>query len=346
MIFNDENLKPKGFIDKETILKYVTEEQIFELVFGFQPKEYDYVVSPFRNDVNPGCWFQYYPSGKLKFTDFGSEIFIKGVRMINIDCFDAVQFYYKLDSLYETLLFIKKHLINNKELPELENNVSNIKKIKRKTEITIETRDFDNRDKIFWEKYGISKQNLIEDKVFPIKRVKICSKKGDFFIRFYDSAYCYTDFEEGRKKIYRPYQKGRDRFITSCNQNDIGGINKLPLFGKSLVITKSYKDYRVLKNQGLTVIWFQNEGMIPTLDILLPLCKRFNYITVFFDNDETGLKESEKLMNLINSYYPGKSSLIHLPIELLNQNIKDASDLIKHKGRRELINFLNENKVL
>lgn len=344
MIFNYSENEKRGFIDKDDILKYVSEEDIFELVFGFKPKEFDYVISPFRKDNSAGCWFQYYPSGKLKFTDFGSQIYIRGVKMINIDCFDAVQFYFKLGGLYKTLQFIKKHLIDGKDLPKME-YILNEKKIeKRKVKILFDIRDFDIRDEMFWKKYGISKQNLIDDKVFPIKRFKVVnSKKGDFSSRIYDICYAYTDFEDGRKKLYRPYQKGKGKFLSTCNQNDIGGFNHLPKFGNKLIITKSYKDYRVLKNQELNVVWFQNEGMIPTNDYLLPLCKRFDNIVIFFDNDNTGKEVGEKISNLINSHFPGKSKFIHLPDELLESKIKDPSDLIHKKGLQVLIEFLNNN---
>ena len=63
----------RGFINKKKILEYVSEEQIFELVFGFEPVECEYVESPFRDDRNPGCWFQYCPSGKLRFVDFANS---------------------------------------------------------------------------------------------------------------------------------------------------------------------------------------------------------------------------------------------------------------------------------
>ena len=52
MIFNYSEDEKRGFIDKDDILKYVSEEDIFELVFGFKPKEFDYVTSPFRNDIS------------------------------------------------------------------------------------------------------------------------------------------------------------------------------------------------------------------------------------------------------------------------------------------------------
>lgn len=345
-IFNQDTTG-KGFIDKDELLKYVTEEDIFELVFGFKPQEYDYVTSPFREDKNAGCWFQYSLAGKLRFVDFGSQIYVRGNRMVNIDCFDAVQHYFKLSNYYQTLKFIKKSLINGKNLPEIPEKQSGKSKIsKSKVDILFTPRQFDLSDKNFWfNKYEIFKENLVEDKVFPVFDFKVLGTKfGDYSVTTRSLTYCYTDFASGNKKIYRPEEK--KRFYTNCNQNDIGGIRFLPDSGNHLIITKSYKDYRVLKNQGLTVIWFQNEGMYPSLDILLPLCYRFDRVTILFDNDSIGIETSQKLVSIINSYIPGKANYIHIPFELLSQGIKDPSDFIYNKGRQQLINFLIQNKLL
>lgn len=344
---SDDSIERKGFIDKDTILKYVSEEDIFELVFGFKPKEFDYVYSPFREDKNnPGCWFQYYPSGKLKFTDFGSQIYINGKKMINIDCFDAVQIFFKLTNLYFTLKFIKKHLIEGKELPQ-RNEVNFIQRKKKETRILFDVRQFENKDAQYYKRYEISSQNLIDDKVFAVKRFKVInSKHGDFSTRTYDLCYAHTDFEDGRMKLHRPQQKGKNRFLTTCNQNDIYGINSLPPYGDILMIKKSYKDYRVIKNQGLSTIGFQNEGMIPTNDILFPICKRFRRIVVFFDNDPTGIEASMKVAQHINSNFPGIASAIHLDTNLLQYEISDPSDLIHKKGKPILTEFLKKNKIL
>lgn len=346
MFDTNDDIKRKEFINKDDIFKYVSEEDIFELVFGYKPKEYDYVRSPFRNDNSPGCWFQYYPSGKLKFIDFGSQIYIRGKKMINIDCFDAVQIFFNLTNLYATLKFIKKHLIEGKELPERK-EVTFIQRIKREVTILFDVRPFNLKDAQYYKRYEISSQNLVDDKVFAVKRFKLLNaKNGDYSSRTYDLCYAHTDFEGGRIKLHRPQQKGKYRFITNCNQNDIYGINKLVDYGDLLVITKSYKDYRVLKNQGLNVIGFHNEGMIPSNDVLFPILKRFKYIVVFFDNDTTGIETGQKVSNHINSHFPGKSSTIHLDTELLNDGISDPSDLIHKKGKETLTKFLKENKLL
>lgn len=344
-IFNRNNIEESGFISKENIFKYVSEEDIYEIVFGFKPKEFDYVTSPFREDSTPGCWFQYSYSGKLSFVDFSSKIYAKGQRMIRIDCFDAVKEFFNLPNLYQTLVFIKKHLIDGKNLPEREVKSSKKPLVAKETEILISARGFTLEDKEFWQdRYGISKENLMEDRVFPVQQFKIInSAKGDFSLTVREPTYCFTDFKENRKKIYRPFQKRKNRFLSNCKKSDIGGIRFLPEKGQNLIITKSYKDYRVLKNQGLTVVWFQNEGMYPDLGILLTLCKRFDFITIFFDNDLTGKEASKNLEDIINSYLPGRATRIFLPEE---SKCKDPSDFIHLKGRNSLLNFLIQKKLL
>ena len=342
-----DKVEEKGFISKEKILKYVSEEDIFKLVFGYKPVEYEYVTSPFREDTRPGCWFSRdYDTGKLRFVDFGNSEIINGVNMINIDCFDAVMIYYDLPNFYKALEFIYDKLIVNKNLSE----INKPKKIKRVTKgnviIEADTRPFNKIDARFWSSYGISSDNLIEDKVFAIKRFYLYNtRRGDIVKRVGNLSYIFTDFDNGKKKIYMPLKKQK-RFITNLTANDIGGIKQIPNHGKLLVISKSYKDYRVLKNHNVTNIWFQNEGMIPSNKILINLAMRFDNIIIFFDNDEPGIKASKKLVAKINTMFPEKAKTLHLPIEWFNQyRVKDPSDVYKKMGKKNLIKFIDDNKI-
>lgn len=334
-----DEVEELGYISKDKLLEYVTEEDIFELVFHFKPVEFEYVTSPLRHDTNPGCWFERdITTGKLQFRDFGD-----GNKPL--DCFDVVQQYFKLPNFYKTLDFVKKALIDGKGVkadikhirPKIKREVAK----KTKLKILIRTRPFNNADRKFWQPYGITKNQLIEDKVFPISHFKmIGAKKGDVSIKPKKVSYAYTEFDKEMKKVYQPYMKKKFKFATNCDQNAVGGIKKLPPFGRQLIITKSYKDYRVLKNQGLNCIWFQNEGQIPSLEILLNLASRFDSIIVFFDNDETGIEAADKVVNLINEHVPGKARRICLNISMLRFGIKDPADLHKKKGRKMLTDFL------
>ena len=110
-----------------------------------------------------------------------------------------------------------------------------------------------------------------------------------------------------------------------------------------LIITKSYKDYRVLKNQGLNVCWFQNEGQVPNRLILEELIKHKSKILVWFDNDTTGIGASNLVKDIINYIKPNLACSVVLDPKLLNVGIKDPSDLLKKKGKKELEIFINKN---
>tara|TARA_R110002020_G_scaffold148076_5_gene323917 strand:- start:479 stop:1531 length:1053 start_codon:yes stop_codon:yes gene_type:complete len=339
---NNDDVESSGFIDKDKILSLITEERIFELVFGIQPKEYEYVTSPFREDENPNCWFEVDEKGTLRFIDYANPRIIKGIRMKSVDCFDAVMVYYNLSSFFKTLEFISDKLLKGKPKPT-KPVVRRKPREKRIVEIFIKPRDFNAKDAKFWKAYEISRQNLIDDKVFAVgKSIMLNTKSGDYSKTHSQLSYAYTGFKDNRVKIYSPYMS-KGKFLTNCRADDVGELDSLIDEDEILVISKSYKDCRVLKNQGLNSIWFQNEGMMPNDEILADLGSRFEYIIVFFDNDTAGIEAAKVVVARINSLYPGKSFYIHLPLELIKYKIKDPSDLIKEKGKVALIKFLEKN---
>lgn len=337
--FNDDVVPRSGYLSKEEILDYVSEEDIFELVFGYKPEENDRVCSPLRADFSPGAEFIRVTSGRLLFVDWADT-----VRSHN-DCFDTVQRYYNLPNFYQTLIFVKDHLIQGKSLIKIDTG----KKVlmpreKKKTEIYFESRAYLISDKIYWERYQITKQQLLEDRVMPVSKYRIDTKdKGTFVSIAHTPCYAYTDFASTNKKLYFPYRKGHKRFLTNCSKNDIGGINHIDLDDNQLIITKSYKDYRVLKNQGYNTIWFQNEGMFPDDEYLVQMIEYFEDIIIFFDNDETGILAAYKLKVKLESLNANSVFIFHLPIFLLQEGISDPSDLLFKRSRQELLDFLNSN---
>ena len=326
------------------ILAYVNELDIFEYVFGFRPREFeDYIASPFREDGSPGCWFSTTLDGKLKFIDWGSQRLIKGKPHVTMDCFDCVKFKFNLKTFSEVLEHIHVHLIHGKGLSPVKQNIIARKSEKTRKEpfkLLVQIRPFKKVDKYFWyDRYGITVNQLKEDRVFPVVAMKLMNTvKGTFVVDLPLEAYCYTKFSSGKKKVYLPYAEDKKkRFCTDCTENDIGGLESLPFTGRQLIITKAYKDYRVLRNQGYDSIWFQNEGMFPTPFTLLPILARFEEIVVFFDNDRAGIDASEKLIEYISSI---DNSTRVRGIFIPNPKVKDPSDFIHLKGEKELNEFL------
>ena len=331
--------KEKGFINKDKLLEYVSQEEIFGLVFGFLPEEYQYVRSPFREDGSAGCYFERY-RGKLYFKDFADPL----RENVTMDCFEAVQRYYGLPNFYKALELIRERLLDGRVLGHDVVTIKSKPPKRKRVRIEVETRDFDAKDKRFWQRYGIGRQQLLDDKVFAVKRYYMeGTRHGDILKRTDGPTYVFSNFREGRKKIYLPFEKGRLRFLSNCDENDIGETGSLPRYGNKLVISKSYKDCRVLRNQGLSSIWLQNEGSCPDRDVLMPIVERFATTVVLFDNDETGILASREIANRINGVIPGKARALTLPPHLERFGVSDPADMYSKMGEGHLKEFLRKN---
>ena len=338
--FQSDNIEIKSYIDKKDILQYISEEQLFEHVLGFEPKEYDYICSPLREDNNPGAFFQRgLYSNRLLFIDYADSY------NTSYDCFAFIQRYYKLEGFYQTLQFIKQHIIEKQQLEKTLAVTDSKKEIPKKhAELLVEVRPFNRTDGIYWSKFGISKRNLIDDKVFPVQKVFLKNgRKGDKMIPIYTKCYAFTNFQDNRKKLYFPYKKGRFRFLSTCTRNDVN-IENMDKSSKQLVISKSYKDNRVLKNLGVNAIWFQNEGAFP--ENLQEIVDGFEDVVIFFDNDVPGINAANKLETLINNSIKNIARVVHFDVALLTTGIKDPADMYAIRGVDELKKFLLQNNIL
>lgn len=328
-----DNQEKRGFINKNKILSYVTEEQIFSLVFGYQPVELEYVTSPFRQDDTPTCYFERLGQNKLRFIDHSRKFYP--------DCFEAVQVYFGLSSFYSTLDYIYKQLIQGKSLAPLPPKQVCDEERDEDAPVVIhpKTRWFTSHDANFWQPYEITRQQLMDDNVFAVSHVTLFNtRKGDISYDVNELCYLYTGFESNRKKLYFPERTER-RFISTCSKNDVGCIDTLPPYGKRLIITKSYKDCRVIRNTGRYSVWFQSEGTVPDLDLLTSIVKRFDEVIVLYDNDDAGIKAAMELSAIINSIFQNKSRAIWLPEILCEKGISDSGDLVKDAGYGELRQF-------
>lgn len=346
-MYGYNNYKP---ITKEEILLRVSEENIFGIVIN-EPISIEKGAcyrAPYRSDENADCYFEYYDN-KLCFVDHASNpksvdaigMIMKCANLSFVKALEYINGHFSLglgnNSSSTKEVFIKNDHVEEEKI---------VKSFKERV-ITLLPRQFGYKDKQFWSKYGISSQNLIDDGVIAVQMYRSTSKYGKYFtINCMDICYAYTDFEDGKMKIYRPYGNKDSKWFTNCNQNDIGSYRHLPESGELLIVTKSYKDCRVIRNLGLNSCWFQSEGMIPHMDLLRDLCKRFKKIIVWFDNDSAGITNSRILVEIFNTIEPNKASSIMLPPRLLKESIKDPSDYYANKGKEQLIDFLVTKTII
>lgn len=341
-------------LDISTILNKVTEVEIFSIVIKEKINDIGArYLAPYRLDKTPKCFFKYF-NDKLFFCDY-ALVFDK-----RVDCVGIIQKTFNL-SYFDALRHIINHFnldcsdsITKKEIeptnklkhtyvPYILNKKPNITTLNIRTKIEYIKREFNLNDKEFWSKYEITKQNLIDNKVHAISHYRLLKKNNEYYTVYSkDSMYCYSDFSNNGVKIYRPFSK-KHKWISNCGKDDVGGINNLINTSELLVITKSYKDYRVIANQNYNTIWFQNEGMIPNDTILRDLVDRFQNIIIWFDNDNTGIKNGQSICDYIKKFQNNTQNikLVYLPIELYDKKIKDASDFIASYGKEELNKIIN-----
>lgn len=331
-------------LNKYEVLKRVTQEEIYQIVVGYLPIANKYVVSPLREDKLAGAFYEWV-KGYLLFKDFADPI--RRVR----DCFQMLMDYFKL-SYNESLELVDEHFklgirigypisirhefIDYSSKTYKYNPLS--KREGKNNSIYTKARPFLIYDKHYWEnRFGITKANLIEDNVFPLLWFKFFSPKNNDWltIRPMDICYSFDEFQNNQRKIYRPLNKN-NKFLTNLSQNHIGNIDNIPITGEKLIITKAYKDCRIIRNCGIrNIVWFQSENQIPEDNYLLPLCKRFNKIVVLYDNDEAGIVGGVKLVIRINEQYPDKAKEMYV-----SHGFNDTANLYENKGKSEVMKFL------
>lgn len=319
----------------EHILQKVNALEIMEMCLGEKADVGVRYISPCRDDNSAGCRIEERLDGTILFVDFGES---KGKT--HRDCFKLV-----MDSYGVTFQSALKIICNHfglsttsvdyqplKVKPKVNNN--SVSSTPFSTVIDYDTRDFNKHDKKHWSQYLIYPEQLLEDKTHAVSRIKIDSAKGRK--SFEPFSPCFS-FDFGHHvKLYMPYNNPQYKWITNCDENDIGNIWNLPKTGKELIIQKSYKDHRVLRNIGfgLDVIWTQNEGCIPHEKILYDLSIRFDLITIFYDNDKAGRLAALKLRNVILALNPSaKVRFVYLP---RRWGHKDPGEFINKEGKKDL----------
>lgn len=317
----------------ESVLENYSQEDIFEMVFGEYPDLNNLYLSPFRDDHHPNCFFEWY-RGRLMFRDYAGD---------RRDCIDAVKDKFKLANVQDALRFIIDHMEKNP--PSVEKYMAN-KYEEHESEsdelnITLRPREFQFKDELYWKQFHITDQQLKEDEVDPVLKFRFYSKKQKqwIVIRPFDITYAIRGFDT-RCKIYRPLFTGKKgKWITNCKPDDIGNYKNLPDQCDTLIITKSYKDHRVIRNEGYNnTVWFQSEKMYPSPSLLKDLSHRANRILIFYDNDKTGIEGSDKLKNLIYPYNHHVITTIS-PFPLF----KDPAAIVDIRGKNELKTILYDS---
>lgn len=333
-------------ITPEQLLQKVTQQEIFEFILKEPFVFGNRYISPLREDTSPDCRFEERADGTIIFVDFG-EKYLTGHT--HRSCFGMVMDAFKVSISGAVRILCSQFGLStssNDYQPVAKAQYHKIEGDRVITDISYTAKTASKSDIWYWSQYLIRIGQLAQDNVHCISRYTVKNNKGFFTIHTYKFAYAY-DFID-RVKIYQPY-KEKYKWTTNCDEDNIGNFDNLPPTGDELIIQKSYKDHRVLRNMDMSlyVVWFQNEGCVPSMDILKNLTERFTLITIFYDNDEDGIKAAEKLVAIFNMIKEGCARMIYLPRkrkhkQLHGAYLKDPAAFINKEGKNNLRTVLKQ----
>lgn len=313
-----------SYIRFQDVLSKVNQEDLFLKYIGIYPDLNKRYSSPFRNDKDPGCRFQWY-SGILYFVD---NTAFRGKLYWSI--FDMIS-YIKGCSFLQAL-----HLVSDDN--NIKDNFVFKKQSIKKTSTDIR---FTYQD---WPEDNLFKlpNNILQNEyVYLVKDYWITKdgnfKKNMFFNPKDELTIAYYFPDTNKTKLYFPYVNKKDKWISNCSNNEVFGKYKLKQYQKEtkdLIITKSQKDRITLDyHLNIPAIATQNEGCIIPDNIIKYLKENFN-LKILFDNDNAGLAAAEKISNKYE-----------IPYIILDSDKKDTYENFITYGKEKTINLINNGQI-
>lgn len=275
-------------------------------------------TSDFYQDKVPSCRIFMSNSNKLMYKDFGTK-----------ETYDIIAY------------IMRKYGTNFKESLKIIANDFNIRKLDVKknqtrllkfddenkpfrTKIEIVSQPFTLKDSVYWGQYGIPLTLLQTYNVFSCKSAHIIKNNKLTILNYVNSpiyAYRFKDDElKYSYKLYLPFKNKEFRFLSNVTTQNIEGYEQLSLNCDTLIITKSLKDCMVLRVMGYDAISLQSENNKLDPDLASEMIHRYKNIYILYDNDETGIKNSQELSNK----YGFKCLYV--------DDYKDISDYVKDNG--------------
>jgi DNA primase len=317
-MYNTALLEP---ITKKLILEKLTEYDIYSYYMVNKFEIGKVMSSPFRSDKNPSfAIFKSKGTNELLYKDHGTGLvgdcisFVSNLRGINYS--EA------LDLVYNDLIENKiKLTIKGKQIQEIYNPVDTI--------ISILKKNFTINDDEYWGKYKVIDRKLLKRfDISPIYTFWINDRKSPMYYTKDFPLYAYKVFD--KYKIYSPYADKKNKWRNNCGLYDLQGLEQLEYKQDTLIITKSLKDVLVLTSLGYESIAPHGEDIKIPENIMNHLKQNYKNIVIFYDNDEAGIKCSNKICrqyNLQNIRLDSKEKDISDYIE--NHTIEETKDKIK-----------------
>jgi hypothetical protein len=320
-------------LNKDAILRYLSQEDIYTYYIGDDYLTQSVINSPLRKDNIPSFAIYHHKHyrDKLMFYDFATkdtgDCFILVSKMYNLtmkQTFLKIAYDFKLSDIKQD------GTINFNHSPKL------IKK--DKIELGIKSRQWLNKDKWFWQQFKIKRSTLEFFKVKPVSHIFY----NDYVVKADELAYAYEELKDNQisYKIYQPKSESY-KWINNADYSVHQGYTQLPKTGKLLIITKSLKDVMsIYDNCSMSAVGLQSESVSIKPSVVDEYKQRFETVLFLFDNDPPGIRFSKMMSN--------ETGLDYFLLPTIDK-IKDFSDLMKYNPDIDIfynaLNTLNKNET-
>lgn len=286
------------------------------------------ISNPFITDKQETPSFNIFPSmgtGEWRYKDFATGD--EG------SCFDFVMRLFNL-SFSEALAKINTDftlMLENVENPISSNRKQNFDT----TKYEIKRKKLSDDEKAFWLKYGIDESVLSKYNVSSLSEFSTTSKNGNpYTVQSSDNKFIFAYENENWVKLYKPLDEKKYKFqyLGIKEQGFIFGLKQLPDNDDLLIITGGEKDVMSLAAKGFNAITLNSETASLQKEVVDNLKLRFKTILVLYDNDDTGLKQS----NILSVAH----GLHRMVLPTLLNNGKDVSDYFANGESIEYFNDL------
>lgn len=320
----------KQRVTKDLLSEKFGEHNIFEYYFGpFElNKSYNSVL---REDKHKSTGFFYSDDNTLIYNDFArskSYTFVTFVmKVLGLSYHAAIQ-----------QIAVDFGLTNGRLTNGIKPTLKALKQpVKRqKKQISIVKQAFKNQHLEYWNKFGITEQELINNNVLAVKNYSI----NDFNIPENNElqfAYLINDIDAATKeeatyvKIYTPYSDNY-KWVSNAPLNVMFGFTELPYISERLFICKAQKERLITLKLFTDVVSLQseNKGSIDG-NAFRHLSEKYSNIIYFGDNDEPGVKFCQYIQETYNI------KTYHFPPEWKGKfGIKDIADFVEKWGTEML----------
>lgn len=298
-------------ITEQRLRFYVSDETIFHYYFG------DFEIgtkysSPLRRDPKPSFVISEY-EGRLFWKDFGIE---------DIERHDAIGFVqqkFKISRKEAVLQIWNDFLAGGASVPT------------RKRSLNIGLpydmyhRDLEPEELKYWKKHCIDEHVL---RFFSVRGLDGLYRHGKelWTSTRDDPAYVYL-FGPHSYKIYRPLSV--DRFRSQGVSDVLEGYAQLPMWGRKLIITSSFKDAIVLSTLGYPACAPSSESASKALLAKArELGSRFQDIYILYDNDAPGIRAALSIAKATG----------WRPVFIPREYGKDPAEVVLKSSNRFLLN--------